>query len=169
MSKCGPVFTCVRYLVLFRVLQRCLWYKPKMKGRFRVVATLKCRTVNAVTGSAAAHAQWGVTAAPPIQTARQAQTHTDAREAATASIRPRPSLASTNLGPGRGTPIAITPPPAFFFFLNFYLFIFSFVWLPLGFLAVFVPLSRHPRRSRLPVGAADLDDAAGGRADSGRG
>lgn len=59
----------------------------------------------------------------PIQTSRQAQTHTDEREPATASIRPRPSLTVTNLGPGPHTDRDHTRLLFFFFFLHFYLFI----------------------------------------------
>lgn len=89
------------------------------------------------------------------------------RTPAAAFIRPGLSLSGTNSGPGHNRSIAITPFLAFFFL--FFIYLFLVLSGSPSFLAVFVPLSRHPRRSRLPVGAADLDDAAGGRADSGRG
>lgn len=91
-------------------------------------------------------------------------------------IRPRPSLASTNLGPGPDTNRDHIASAVFDFFFFFKLHLFILVSLParvlLGFFffgAVLVPQSRHPRRSTChsSPGPQILDD--GGRADSGRG
>lgn len=96
------------------------------KRRFSfVVGSLKSEALEAVTASFAAHAQCCPTAETPIQTSRQAQTHTDEREPATAFIRPRPSLASTNLGPGPKTNRDHIASAVFDFF-NFFYFIYLF-------------------------------------------
>lgn len=105
----------------------------------------------------------------PIQTSRQAQTHTDEREPATASIRPRPSLTGTNLGPGpdpnrdlRRVCIFI-----YLFFLHFFIYLFEFLCHPPSIYifvgAVLVPQSTPPTPPPPPHPRLYLWEQPGGR------
>lgn len=93
----------------------------------------------------------------PIQTSRQAQTHTDEREPATASIRPGPSLTGTNLGPGPDPNRDLRRVCIFFiFFFTFFIYLFEFLCHPPSIYifvgAVLVPQSTphpHPPHPRL--------------------
>lgn len=93
------------------------------------LATLKCRTTTALTGCAVAHAQWGVTAAPPIQTARQAQTHTAVQSSSDPDHPwPAPTQARVSADLSRSSRLRRESD----LFILMYLF-FSFVWLSLVF------------------------------------